>query len=205
MQPVHANHHHTAHAAQAGRPAQSAESHRSHSGSETGTARPAIVDEIDLSPAARQFVEQAGRGRSAASPAHVARQQVSENEGLAKLPFGRVVSAINHDALETLIAENTLAAPAEESVEPAPAETGTRTVTAGDATVGTELPATETPAEGDSAGVQPEATADASGETPPSGDEPASSIVPADGAFDPTASLIEALEDDDASSGQTAA
>jgi hypothetical protein len=61
-------------------------------------------DEIDLSPAARQLLHDTGPGKSANAPAHRALAAVAENEELAKLPFGKVVSAISHGTLETLLA-----------------------------------------------------------------------------------------------------
>lgn len=71
-----------------------------------GKGRGPAVD-IRLSADARDLLAgiEASRGRSAQSPAHLARQALADNPGLANLPFGKVVSAIarfgNVDSLLT--------------------------------------------------------------------------------------------------------
>jgi hypothetical protein len=73
------------------------------------------VDQVDLSAAAKQFLHGAGPGKSAQSPAHQARAAIADNDALSQLPFGKVVSAINHGTIDALIQ-------AQEPVEPAAAE-----------------------------------------------------------------------------------
>jgi len=64
----------------------------------------AVEDRVDLSETARSFLASAdhaaGPGKSMESAAHKARAIIAENPHLANMPFGQVVSQLNHGTLD---------------------------------------------------------------------------------------------------------
>ena len=64
----------------------------------------AVEDQIDLSESARLFLANgdhaSGPGKSMNSAAHRARAVIAENPHLAGMPFGQVVSQLNHGTLD---------------------------------------------------------------------------------------------------------
>jgi hypothetical protein len=70
-----------------------------------------VTDTVNLSPEAKAFLAGEGPGKSGNSPAHLARLAIIDNPALADMPFGKIVSGLNHGV--------DFSAPALSSTEPA--------------------------------------------------------------------------------------
>lgn len=82
------------------------------------TGSPPVTDEVTLSPQAKAFIEGEGPGKSGSSPAHRARAAIAADPELAAMPFGKVVSGINHGV------DSTPAAAPEPEPAPVPVDEG---------------------------------------------------------------------------------
>lgn len=194
MQAIQGNPHHRAQLTQTESAPQVTQSSSGKSPKGEAPARP-TVDQVDLSPAARDFLETSGPGKSAQSPAHQARAMIAGNEALADMPFGQVVKAINHGTTDSLIAPQP--AETDDVVDQPPADASTD---AADAVVPEPEPAEgEVPAVADTDSDTPVAETDSAEDATASG---ADASVPA-AQLDTDATLLDLMteEEDDTATG----